>query len=475
MNADLLERARAAYRAGDFVAACQLFTACKEPSETAGEVDHLLGNSLMKIGHVQEAADAYALALADTSYGKQGALLTNRGKALVAAGDLAGAERCFTDALQDTSYATPYKAELGLAQLLLDQERYAEAGTAFRKAAIDGANPAPASALAKLGACFIKLGRPGDAIEAYRTALDFAGPRDDARSISAGLGEAYALANRPTDAIESFRQATADGLYKLTDEQADAMTRAQDAIDAAQAQRAMQPAGTQADGAMDARIDPLDPLGKSGTLMPDPSDTGFFKLTEDEMIREDKRQMKIRRKHRHTGLKVFLVLLFLLIVAAAGLAFGYTRGLGFPSQQDALTGLFEAVSNDEDPDAYLASGLSEAARAVIVSSVPEGATATITNMDQSMTESVALVTVELPQGGSPQYDVSFVRSDNHIGWVVSAVAFHYELAPEDEGSATDASDDGVDGSATDTVEGAESAEGAEDASAVEGATEAPAE
>ncbi len=472
MNADLFERARTAYRAGDYSTAAQMFSACKAATEVAGEVDHLRGNSLMKLGYARDAAQAYAMALNDAAYGKRGALLTNEGKALAAIGDHEGAVRCFTEATQDGSYATPYKAQLGLGRSLLVLNRVAEAGTAFRQAAIDGTNPAPATALAQLGDCFVKLGRPGDAIESYRTAIDFAGPRDDVRSINAGLGTAYAAANRPTEAVECFRKATADGLYQLTDEQAEANNRAQDALDAAAAQNAMAPATNQAP-ALDNTVDPLDPLGKSGTLMPDPNDTGFFKLTEAEMIQEDKRQMKVRRKHRHTGLKIFIVILLLVLIAAGGLAFAYTRGFGLPSQQDALTGLIDAAANDGDTDAYLAPGLSEAAKASIVSSIPEGATATIINMDQSMTESTALVTVELPMGGTPQYDVTFARSANHIGWAVSSFDLHYDDSSAANGDASDANaTDGTDsGSATDNDQGSADNNNASDTEANTPATD----
>lgn len=34
------------------------------------------------------------------------------------------------------------------------------------------------------------------------------------------------------------------------------------------------------------------------------------------MIQQDKKDMKVRRKHRHTGLKVFLVILIILLLAA---------------------------------------------------------------------------------------------------------------------------------------------------------------
>ena len=44
------------------------------------------------------------------------------------------------------------------------------------------------------------------------------------------------------------------------------------------------------------------------------------------------------------------------------------------------------------------------------------------SMDQSMTESTANVSVQLSRGGTMTYQVSFVRADNHIGWVVSNVS-----------------------------------------------------
>ena len=61
--------------------------------------------------------------------------------------------------------------------------------------------------------------------------------------------------------------------------------------------------------------DPLDPLGKSGEFIPDPSDTGFFTLTENEMIQQDKQEMKIKRKRKHTGLKVFIVIVLIVLIA----------------------------------------------------------------------------------------------------------------------------------------------------------------
>ena len=151
--------------------------------------------------------------------------------------------------------------------------------------------------------------------------------------------------------------------------------------------------------AFDTAVDPLDPLGQSGNFMPDPSDTGFFTLSEHEMVQQDRAEAKVRRKHRHLGLKIFITILLILVVAGGGLAFAYTRGFGFPTQQDTLTKLFEAASSDAATDTFLASGLDDSQRTVIVASIPKDATATIEGMDAGMSESKATVKVALKQGG----------------------------------------------------------------------------
>lgn len=464
MNAQLIESARSAYRAGDFSTAVQMFNAAKDESEVCGEVDHLRGNALMKLGMYPDAAEAYTMALEDASYGKRGALLTNRGKAYAGTGNIEAAIESFQDATGDTTYATPYKAYMGLGRALMAAGRVAEAGTAFRQAAIDGANPAPAMALSQLGSCFVKLGRSEDAIETYRTALDFAGPRDDVRSINASLGQALVAAERYTEAVEAFQKSTSDGIYQLTPDQQNDLARAQDVIAEASAQSAMSTVQSDA-----APVDPLDPMGKSGQFMPDPSDTGFFTMSESELIQEDRRKMKVRRKNRHTGAKVLVVIIILLIVAAAGLGFAYTRGFGFPSQQRAVSGLFEAVSTDGDTDQYLASSLSDSDKSMIVSSIPDGAEPTIVAMDQSMSESTARVSVSLPMGGTQTYEVKFTRSDNMIGWVVSGISIQFgdtgestsvdESEPADAGSSSldSGSDASASGSASAAPESSDSA------------------
>ena len=446
MNDQMIERARQAYRAGDFSTAAQLFQAGKDPSEANGAVDHLLGNSLMKLGRYAEADRAYESALSDASYGKRGALLTNQGKARLGSGDAEGAVSSFTAATKDGSYATPYKAYMGLGQALEELGRTTEAGVAFREAALDSTNPAPAAALSSLGDCFVELDRPEDAIESYRTALDFAGPRDDVRAINASLGTAAVAANRLTEATDAFKNATADGIYQLTAEQQAAYDRAEEMLSQASSAATVQSSAAVGNGYSEG-IDPLDPLGQSGELMPDPSDTGFFTLTESEMIQQDKRQAKVRRKHRHTGLKVFLVIVIVLLLAALGLAYAYTQGYGYPTQQQTLTSLFEAASNDEDCTEYLSSDLSESSRDVIVATIPDDAEPTIEGLDRSMTESTATVSVELSLGGTMTYEVDFVREG--LGWVVSDISADVgDLETESAETSTDESTDESTGEST---------------------------
>ena len=469
MNNQLFEQARAAYQARDFAAAASMLAAVKDPGEAFGAADHLLGNSLMKLGRPGEAAAAYESALADAAYGKRGALLTNQGKALVASGDAAGAVECFKAAVGDASYATPYKAYAALGNALLSLGNPMEAGVAFRQAALDEANPDPESSLASLGSCFMQLGRPQDAVESYRTAIDFAGDHDP-RPLYASLGEACVAAGRMDEALDAFSKALADGIYTLSPE-ADAADQ--------QARQAMSGGGAIMDPATGAVRDPLDPLGKSGAFMPDPSDTGFFTLSESELIQQDRQNMKVRRRHRHLGLKIFLVILLLLLLAAGGTIFAFTRGFGIPSQQDALTGLFQADSSGSDPSQFLPESMSDESKRVIAETVPNDAVPTITNMDQSMTESQARVSVQLSQGGTVEYDVTFVRQG--FGWVVSGIT-PYNASTEGgatlEGTSTDAeaasdeaTSDDASAEATDSSADAGSeAEASADASASEEAS-----
>ena len=99
--------------------------------------------------------------------------------------------------------------------------------------------------------------------------------------------------------------------------------------------------------------------------------------------------------------------------------------MGYPSQESVITDLFQAAGDGDTAKAEscLASSLSEDAKAMIISSIPQGATVSIEGMDQS-----AKVKASLSKGGEQEYTVKFVRSDNHIGWAVSSFDIDFSAA-----------------------------------------------
>ena len=431
MDSQAFEAGRRAYQNGDFVQASALLAQAKAPGEINGAVDHLRGNALMRLGLYEDAARAYGDALADESYGRVGALATNRGRAYLAAGQADAAIASLTQALSDASYPTPYKAQaaLGEAYERLGQPR--EAGAAWRNAAIDESNPNPSLALTKLGGCFMQLGRPADAIEAYRTALDFSAPQASQNALYAELGEAYVAANRLTEAADAFGQAMADGTYQLTPNQQAAYAAAANAMRAlgvtgrSETDAMLAAAGYGTPGGTGAgAVDPLDPLGSSGEFIPSPEDTGFFEISEQDIVENAKQKAKVERKNKHTGLKVFIALLVIIGVLAACAVGLYTLGYGWPMQEDTVNGLFSASTTGEDPSTYLASGLSEDQIAAIESIIPAGATVTIDGVDRTMNSSTVTLTATLAEGGTQSYIVTLVREG--IGWKVSDVQLSFD-------------------------------------------------
>ena len=153
-------------------------------------------HEIMKLGQYESAASAYGDALKDSAYGRRGALSCNRGRALLASGHTADAIGALSSAVQDSSYATPYKAYLALGSAYEKSGDIRNAGIAYRNAAIDEGNPNPSGALRSLGSCFMRLGRPVDAVEAYRTGLDFTTPLESQNQIYCDLGLAYVASNR---------------------------------------------------------------------------------------------------------------------------------------------------------------------------------------------------------------------------------------------------------------------------------------
>ncbi|WP_130812158.1 tetratricopeptide repeat protein [Olsenella sp. Marseille-P4559] len=420
MNQQAYEAGKSAYQQGDWLTAVDRLSQAKNPGEVSGAVDHLVGNCYMKLGQYESAAAAYESALRDAAYGKIGPLSCNRGRALLAAGRPAEAVTALAQALSDASYATPYKAHmaLGTAYERLGDPR--NAGIAYRNAAIDESNPNPSSALCDLGSCFIQLGRPVDAVEAYRTALDFSAPLQSQNQIYCDLGLAYVAANRMSEAVDAFDHATADGTLALSPEAQASYDAARKAMAAITGKK--RPSDTDAllaAAGYGGEYDPLDPTGASGELMPSADDTGFFSVSEEDLVEQDKKERKIRRKHNHRGLKVFIAILILLVVALGAAGYAYYRGYGWPTQEAVVEQLFDAKTSGTDLGSFLAASVPASDAGAIEATVPSGATIKSTEVDRSMTESTVTVTASLPSGESQTYTVSLVRDG--ISWKVTNV------------------------------------------------------
>ena len=447
MNQQAFELGKSAYDQGDWFVAISQFDVAKEPGEVNGQIDHLLGNAYMKLGQFDSAASAYKSALADASYGKVGALSTNQGRALLAAGRVQEAIAALTNAVQDASYATPYKAQLALGSAYEKIGDIRNAGIAYRNAAVDEKNPNPSSALCSLGACFMGLNRPVDAVEAYRTALDFANPLDNSNKIYADLGLAYVAANRMSEAVDAFTHATADGSFVLSNQQQSAFDAARKAITAMTSGK---PSETDAflQAAGYGAYDPLDPTGMSGELIPSAEDTGFFQITE-----QDKKDKKIRRKHRHTGLKVFITILILLILAVGGAGYAYYRGYGWPTQQSVVQDIFNAKAQGTDIGRYVSSSVSSTTLQQISNSLPTSSAVTINGVDQSMTHSTVNASVSLSNGGNVDYTIELVRDG--IGWKVASVTTSY-VSQNNQNSGTTSGTNGSNSGTTSGTNGSNS-------------------
>ncbi len=467
MDTQAFNIAKAAYQAGDWNTAAIGLAAAKGPGEICGEVDHLRGNALMKLGNFSEAAEAYGSALADASYGHVGALNCNRGRAFMAAGQNDAAISCFQAAVSDPSYPTPYKAYVALGNVFTKKGMIAEAASAWRAAAIDESNPEPSTSLVKLGNSFMQLARPNDAVDAYRTALDFS-TGNGVGAINALLGQAYMAQNRLAEAADAFGHAVSDPTCQLTAEQQSAYTAAQRALNASlgstpsETDQMLNAAGygDAAHGASDSQItavsnaqpqtaqtsayDPLDPMGRSGEFIPSPEDTGFFSVTEEDLMKADRNERKARRKHNHRGLKVFLVIVILVLMVAGGGVFAYFHGYGWPTQEAVASDLFSTASSGNDISSFLSSSVSEDSKSDIEAIMPRGATTTISGVDRSMGTSEVLVTASLAAGGVQDYTVSLVRDG--LGWKVTSVTPTYTSAATSNSSSNSTSTSAADDS-----------------------------
>ena len=444
MNNELFQQAKTASAALDYNRALDLYSRClqdqdqpPQPGEV-GLIYHQIGNCLMKLKSYYEAVEAYTRSAADSSYDAVGTVNCNTGMAYATLRDWPNAVKHFEIAVSDRNYATPYKAYMGMGNALLKQGKSAEAGVAFREAALDEANPDPTKALLNLGVCFMALNRPADAVASYESALQFNMSNETRNKLYASLGQAYTASGQMDQAVDAFERAIADKTYYLSDSASVDYQRAVAAVaqgsgDNTQALPAIPDTSgldITSDGSAIPEQDPYvvsddiseayyfaDEFAEQGD--PANNEERFFNATDEELEQWSKGVVKLERKRRSVGLKVLLVIIILVLVALGSGLFLYTQGFGYPTQETVIEQLFSAPSSS----ASYANGVEEGDIADMAALIPEGSKPTIDGMNKSMSTTVAYVTGTTPQGGDILYEITLVR--DMIGWKVSNVNLYF--------------------------------------------------
>ena len=447
MNNELFQQAKIAANSRDYNRALDLYNMCLQDTDNpvapgeAGLIYHQIGNCLTKLKSYYEAIQAYTRATEDSAYDAVGVVNCNLGMAYAALRDWPNAIKHFEIAVSDRAYPTPYKAYTAMGNALLKQGKSAEAGVAFREAALDEANPDPTKALLNLGVCFMALNRPADAIASYESALQFDMTPEMRNKMHASLGQAYVALGQMEQAVEHFELALEDKTYFLTasasvDYQRAVAAVSQGTADITQSLPAL--ADTSGldvvgeDGLPVAEQEPYvvdeqavsedyyfaDQYAKQGDYATT-NEERFFNSTDQELEQWSKGVVKMERKRRGVGLKIFLVIVLLLLAAAAAGLVLYMQGYGYPTQETVVEQLFDNPASEEN----YANGITAEDIAEMSKLVVDGSSITIDGVDKSMSSSTAYVTATTPQGGDITYEVSLVR--DMVGWKVSNLDLYF--------------------------------------------------
>ncbi|HBT95238.1 MAG TPA: hypothetical protein DEB24_03665 [Coriobacteriia bacterium] len=156
--------------------------------------------------------------------------------------------------------------------------------------------------------------------------------------------------------------------------------------------------------------------------MPHAGDTGFFTLSDDDLIQTGKQRLRKERKLRNTGLKIFLGVVILLIVLLGAAVVAYTQGVGFPSKEAVVEDFFKAYAADDPNHTKYWISAADADGATldqVLDRVAKSDTVVVVGSKASMSSSYMLVDVRLSQGGTMHYRVDLVR--DVISWKISGI------------------------------------------------------
>ena len=481
MDRTKYEAAHQLYQEKDYRKAARLFLEAADegtPLEN-GMAYHGAGNSFMCLKRYHDAIIVYEQALRDDSYQKRGTIENNLANAYLQNGDLSQAIAHFEAALDESSMYEPYKCYQGLAHAYFEQRAYEQAALAYKNAALDERNPNPGAALVNLGLCMMALERPESAVEAYSAALGVDGYANRGKAL-ANLGMAYYACKDYTRAQRALEEAQVMHHYQLnpaatevlaacqamqgqgqTPEEAAGAAGEEGAVVAAEGGAGSLPEEAPVAAAASAAEPEPAPIAAS-TPAPAPAaqpspeeesklaaleaqqqeasvanpvedhsqDTGqigpleevdsFYALSDKEIARQRKQELRRGRSIWHWLAPVLIVLGVLLILAGAAVAV-FTTGFGAPSVDTTIAHLFSAYNTGVSYESYWVSGTPNIGRQM--KALPPDSDFSIKSIDPQMTSSTAKVAVTAPGSTNLNFTVTLKRVG--LGWKISSIKGDY--------------------------------------------------
>jgi len=463
------EAAHQLYQEQNYRKAARLFLEAADegtPLEN-GLTYHGAGNCFMRLKRYHDAIVVYEQALRDDSYQKRGTVENNLANAYLQNGDFSQAIAHFEAALGESTMYEPYKCYQGLAHAYFEQQAYEQAALAYKNAALDERNPNPGASLVNLGLCMMALGRPKSAAEAYSAALGVEGYANRGKAL-ANLGMAYYGCKDYARAQRALEEAQVMHHYQLSPAAAEVLAACRAGLATQEAAGPDQDVATApveapvASAVQDAA--PVEAPAENGTggepsATPAPSveadasvpvsagattapaansavvdtsqdDTGqigpieevdlFFELSEKEIAKRRKQELRRKRGVWRWLKPVLIVVIVLAVLAGAVVAF-FSTGFGVPSVNTTITSLFTAYSNGGDYENYWVAGTQNIDRQM--AAIPPLSHVSVDSINSSMFSSTAQATVT---GGSVK-DLKFTITSKRVnlGWKVSAITGDY--------------------------------------------------
>jgi tetratricopeptide (TPR) repeat protein/Tfp pilus assembly protein PilE len=458
VNSQHYEHAAGLYAAKDWVGALGEYYAClkedisKFDPGDIGMVYYRLGNCLLHNKNYPEAIDAYAKSLEDNQFLHHTAVLANMGKAQLGAGQDDAAIASFQQVVADKNYARRYKINIALGAAFRKKGDVAKAGNAYRDAAFDPKNAQPTFALQKLAECFIDFGRPQNAAQTYQTILKINTDPKVLGDTYAKLGQAYVKIAHYQEAVAAFKKADANQ-HELTPEEITAYTKAEDMLNAnafalahvddirEQAKQETQTIATVQKNSDDLHPENVDNLGREDWTS-DLSEqmrsaqaggkSGRQPSSEDYSVTDLRggRGFDMDEGKKHGAgriiLRIILVILILAIIVLGAGIFCYVNHIGLPNQQAQAEALFNDNASGQSTYSLWQNGDSTDEQATIdttMQAVAQTDNINIVSMESTLDTSTAIVEATLPQGGTMNYQVGFVRSG--LGYKINKVQLYF--------------------------------------------------